>query len=115
MPCAVCNARHTIDAHVRSFEDFEDDEDDRLWNIITLCQLCHEEFDAEPGRIGIAPSKQSFLVLEDNGLVVISPTKVSIIHIKDEYVRWKNEMCDLNIRLALGLVLGYEHYRFVSL
>lgn len=110
MPCAVCGKSPTEGAHVRDKNTFGYGVDNRRWNIIDLCPICHQDkFDK--GLIGISTDKRYFIIYQkETGDIEKIPSKYDIRHIKNEYIIWKNDRCVREIKLKMGLVLGYEHY-----
>ncbi len=112
MPCAICGRADTEDAHVRANGSFEDGEDDRTWNIVTLCPSCHTAFDN--GTVGITRDKNSFVIQDEEGSIKVIHSKVSLAHIRDDYLEWKIQRCSLKVRVKLGIVTGYEGYAFTA-
>ncbi|WP_135366319.1 HNH endonuclease [Halosimplex halophilum] len=107
MRCVVCGEMEELDdAHVKDRSEFAPSEDDRTHNIISLCPTHHRMFDNH--IIGICPSKEELIVEEAGGLSVIEP-KLSIGHIKEEYVEYHNSRCTPRIRAALGLIPDQEY------
>jgi predicted restriction endonuclease len=103
MDCAVCGHPVTDDAHVKDKAEFEGDQNDRINNIINLCPTHHRMFD--DGKIGICPNKEHLLVKEDTKIEKIKP--MSPIHmITNQYIKYNNNKCDLDIRAKLGVVPG---------
>lgn len=112
MVCAICGSRCTEGAHVRGKHLFRPGENHRRWNIIDLCPLCHTEFDN--GNVAICSNKQAFLILEGDIKIKRIDCKQNINHLKNEFIQWKNEQCNFRLRLALGLIPGYEHYSKIN-
>lgn len=107
-PCAICGHRKTEDAHVKAKEWFGDPlpANHRERNIVPLCPNHHDSFDRDH-TIGITPDKLVFIVLE-GGAPQYYPSMCDIRYLRDEYVAERNASCVRIIRLALGIILGYE-------
>lgn len=106
MQCVVCGEKITDDAHVRDRTAFPDDLDDRIFNIIPMCPNHHRLFDK--GKIGICQNKEKLLIKREGGIYVKEPA-YPMKNVRDKWVREKNEQCDFEVRLRLGVIPGHSH------
>lgn len=92
MICYICGKKHTQKCHVKDHCEFDDcGSSHKFFNIIELCANCHGTlFDSD--KVAIVPNENIFLILRSLDPLKIDciPSKQKI-HVKDEYVTWKNE------------------------
>ena len=110
-PCVICGHHKAHGAHVKAREWFGDPlpPNNREQNIIPLCPNHHDAFDRDH-TIGITPDKQGFVVLEGDTTRYYRSQR-SIEFLRDDYVAERNASCVKTIRLALGVIRGYEGRR----
>jgi hypothetical protein len=110
-PCVICGRVRTDEAHVHAKEWWTErgeavPPNHAERNIIHLCGSDHDDFD-NLRVIGIAPNKLGFVVLELDH-VVFKMARYSIEDLRDDYIVVRNAHCVRRVRLALGIVPGYE-------
>lgn len=107
MVCIVCGYPDYLErAHVKDDSEFASHEDDTTRNIVKLCRNHHPMFD--DGKIGLC-REHNRLVMEIEGDILPVEPKTSIQNIRQKYVDWHNDRCDIAIRASLGLIPGQEY------
>lgn len=99
--CIICNRSETQDAHVKPQRAFSHGEDDRYHNIVNLCHIHHDEY-FDKGKVGICREKQHMVVEKVPGELELVNLE-SALNIKDEYIEYRNRICNDRIRHAMGL------------
>lgn len=107
MTCAVCGGSIYENAHVRPERSFNEDEDHTRNNIIRLCPTHHTKFDN--GEIGICRNKEKFVLINETGKLETRNPRSLISHVKIQYIEYRNERCDRDVKFRLGLIPGSEH------